>query len=142
MSDYSTPASKILIATVVLLSILGGFVHFIQGMNTQYGSELPIDQLNSTFSRFGGLQRNVTVLENETTEGITRSETTTLAGLIIEGLQGMWNTLKISLGAIPEIIVDTQEVLGLPAWFVNLVTVIITIVLIAAIVKVVLGREL
>lgn len=136
------PASKIFIAAVVLVSIFGGYVHFIQGMNTQYTSTLDPEQLNTTFQRFGSLQRSSELLENETTEGIRRSETTTLVGLVLDGLQGMWNTLKVTLGAIPDIIQELQEILGLPSWFVNLVVVIVSILLTAAIIKVVLGREL
>jgi len=142
MSDYSKPPTKILISVLVFVGIMGGYIHFIQGMNTQYASDLPVTELNSTFTRFGGIQQDVEDLENATTETIKRSETTSLAGLILEGLQGMWNTLKVTLGAVPDIVQDIQEIIGLPSWFINLVIVILSIILTAAIIKVVLGREL
>jgi len=142
MADYSTPPTKILISIIIFVSMMGGFILVIQGMNEHYSSTLPLDELNSSFSRFGSLNSSVQTLEDDTTTSIRTSESLSLVGLIVEGLGGMWNTLKTTLGATPQIATDVSEILNLPSWFFGLITIIISVILIAAIIKVIVGRDM
>ena len=142
MSEYTNPPTKILISVLLGVAIIGGFVFVIQDMN-QYNAVLDTSPLYTNISQHETYIRNqATILSDKTEESNAISPGLSLIGLVWNGLQSMWTTVKATISVIPSIGRAISEEIGIPMWFLATITSIISIITIAAIIKVITGREL
>lgn len=141
MGEYTNPPSKIMISILLCVAVIGGFISFMSDMN-EYNAVIPTSQLYSNITEHENtLIEKATILSEQTADEAAIVPGFSLIGLVYNGLQTMWITIKSTFDIIPEMGKAFSETWGFPVWFTTTIVAIILIMSAAAIIKVITGRE-
>lgn len=140
---------NMIIAVVIFSAVFAGSIGFIQGMNTNYPTTIPLTYSVdgetvhnlSSFNKLGELEQLSETLHGEIMDESDISILDTV-GFVLNNLKGALVQMGTAIKTAITVAMSAQEVFGIPAFFITTVVIIITITLALGILSFIFKKDI